>query len=138
MGSFRVTQNEHSGLLQSHTSQIQDIFQQVEEQSEIDQNHAFRLRNLEQRPQWIEEWVTIEGVTDRIFSRTLVHGYIETPIVTWFMLMGDKYVEINKQDSQCNNVGNQTVITCAFAGNPTNGQFRLSVQGLALPTTQTE
>ncbi len=120
--------SEVDGRLTSEISNVSNSVSSLRiEQGEQDE----RLTELENAPQWLEEFIKIGDGVNQVITKTLANQYINTPIVTWFMLMNGKYMEINKQDSDFITEQGVPKIVCAFAGVPAQDQFRVSVQGLA-------
>ncbi len=124
--------SEVNNRLSSEVNNLGNAVSSLEiEQGEQDE----RLTQLESAPQWLEEFIKIGDGTNQIITKNLAHAYLNTPIVTWFMLMGGRYVAINNQDSDFITEDNMQKLVCAFAGAPSVNQFKVSIQGFARPVT---
>ena len=93
-----------------------------------------RVTNLEGKPNWLEEFVIIGNGINQIFKVALSHKYINTPVLIWSILAGNKYIRINDQDGEVVTEDGVQYLKAAFAGVPSVSMFKVSVQGLVAPS----
>ncbi len=89
-----------------------------------------RLTVLEGKPTWAEEYKFVGNGADQTFKIALDNKYSGTANIIWHVLMAGGYHRIQPQDGDVVTENGTCYLKAAFAGVPSNSQFKVVVQGM--------
>lgn len=89
-----------------------------------------RLTVLEGKPTWAEEYKFVGNGADSTFKIALDNKYSGTANIIWHVLMAGGYQRIQPQDGDVVTENGTCYLKAAFAGVPSNSQFKVVVQGM--------